>query len=102
MTAKRLLAFVLANAFVAIFFDGFWLLGYRIQTLDDLAGEMGDFQFVLWFVSFFMASFLSLNAIVKKWVIIKSLGFALAFSFLLYCLEIVSTIILGPFIDPWF
>jgi hypothetical protein len=102
MTEKRLLVFCLANASVAIFFDGFWLLGYRIQALDDLSGELGYFQFVLWFVSFFIASFLPLRAIVRRRIVAKCLGLALVFSFLLWCLLLISSVILGPYIDPWF
>jgi hypothetical protein len=102
MTVKRSLAFILSNASVAIFFDGFWLLGYRIQVLDDLSGEMGYFQSLLWFVCFFLASFFSLNGVIEKRVIGKCLGLALLFCFLQYFFEIISTVILGPYLDPWF
>jgi len=102
MTRRRKIVFWLANASVAIFFDCFWLLGYRINALDNLSSEIGYFQFVLWFVSFFMVSFLSLKAIIKKGVIIKCLGIALAFSFLLSLTILISTIILAPYIDPMY
>jgi len=102
MTWLRLLGFGLANASVAIFFDGIWLMGYRIKALENFSSDMGYFQCVLWFVSFFMASFLSLKAVVKKWVSIKCLGLALAFSFLLWCLIITSDIALAPIFDPWY
>ena len=98
------LAFVLANAFVAIFFDAFWLLGYRIQALDDLSAKMGWFQLVLWFACFFMASYFSLNAVskTKERIMRQCLAFAIAFSFLLWCLVFASNLVLAPFIDPWF
>jgi hypothetical protein len=64
ITANRPLTFWLANASVAIFFDGFWLLGYRIKALDELSGQIGYFIFALWFASFFMASFIPVKAVI--------------------------------------
>ncbi len=49
-----------------------------------------------------MASFLSLQAIIKERVIVKCLGLAVVFSFALYGWIVISTIVLGPFIDPWY
>ncbi len=97
-----MLAFLLANASVAIFFDGFWLLGYRIKALDDLTERMGYSQYILWFVCFFMATFLPLNRVIKERVIVKCLGIALLFSCLLYGLMLISYAFFGPFLDPWF
>jgi hypothetical protein len=102
VSGGRLLAFGLTNASVAIFFDVFWLLGYRIKELDDLSGNLGYFIFELWFLSFFLASFFALNAVVKERVIVKCLLLALVFSVFEFFLLGLSTMVLGPFIDPWY
>jgi hypothetical protein len=99
---RRYPAFWTAIASVAIFYDGFWLIGYRVNAFDKLSEDMGYFQFILWFISFFLASFIPLKPAIKERAVIKCLGLALAFSFALYCLMAFSTILLGPHVDPWF
>ena len=98
----RYLAFWMAIASVAIFYDGFWLIGYRVNGFDKLSEDMGYFQLILWFISFFLASFIPLKPTIKERAVIKCLGLALVFSFALYCLMALSTILLGPYLDPWF
>ena len=101
-TNRRMLIFFLANAGVAVFFDGFWLLGYRIAAFDRLSEAMGYFQFALWFACFFVASLLTLPLTIQSRMVGKCCGLALVFSFLLYGLLVLSTMLLGPFIDPWY
>ena len=98
----RLLKFWLANIALALFYDAFWLAGYRIKALDELSGKLGYFQFVIWLISFFFVSISSLRPVIKRHVIIKCLGLALLFSVLTLWFLWVSTIVLGPFIDPWY
>ncbi len=99
---RRYLAFWIAIASVVIFYDGFWLRGYRVNAFDKLSEDMGNFQFILWYVSFFFASFIPLKPTIKERAVIKCLVVALAFSFALYCLMIFSTFLFGPYLDPWF
>ena len=86
--AKPQLAFWLANASVAIFFEVLLVLSYWVGALDTLLSKMDYFQFVLWFASFFMASLLSSIANAKGRGVIKCLWLALVFSFLLYGLSL--------------
>jgi hypothetical protein len=101
-TKARLLVFVLGNAAVALFYDGFWLLGNRIDALDKLSVAMGYFQFLLWIGSFFIASYFPLKTVIKARLFINCLGLALFFSILLWYLIVLSTIFLGPYFDPWY
>jgi hypothetical protein len=100
-TNPRFFAFLLSNACVAVFFDGFWLLGYRIAAFDRLSEAMGYFQFVLWFACFFGASFLTLRSVIQNRLAARCCGLALTFSFLLYLLLGFSTALFGPYLDPW-
>jgi hypothetical protein len=95
--ARRLLAFGLANAAVALFFDGFFLLGYRVQALDNLSAALGHYQYVLWFACFFSATMFALRKCV-----IECLALAAAFCFGLYLLIGVSAALLQPYFDPWY
>src|SRR5215469_3346650 len=102
MTRRDLFVFALVNALVAVFYDAIWLLGYRIQALDDWSASMGNFQFVLWFFSFFVVAFLFLSEFITERLVIKCIGIALFFTFLLFIFMGISTVILVPYIDPWF
>lgn len=102
MSRQRLYGFWLANACVAIFFDGFWLLGYRIATFDRLSEAMGKFQFVIWFLSFFLVSFIYLKGSIKKHFAAKCCGIASVFCCALFLLLGISTMMFGPFLDPWY
>jgi hypothetical protein len=95
--ARRFVAFGLANAAVALFFDGFFLLGYRVQAFDNLSGALGHYQYVLWFAGFFSATMFVLRRCV-----IECLALAFAFSFGLYMLIGVSAALLAPYVDPWY
>jgi hypothetical protein len=101
-TNRRWFILVLTNACVAVFFDSFWLMGYRIAAFDRLSQEMGYFQFALWFACFFFVSFISLSPVVKEHLIIKCSGIALLSSLFTYVLLIISTILFAPYLDPWF
>jgi hypothetical protein len=94
--------FLLANALVALFFDGFWLLGYRVEVFDRLSTAMGYWQFVLWFAGFFLASFLTLRCTIHDRLVMRCGGLALMFSFLLFFMLGLSTTILAPYLDPWY
>jgi hypothetical protein len=95
--ARRLAAFFLANAVVMMFFDAFWLAGFRVQALDDLSGALGYFQFALWFACFFFVSLL-----VLKNSVIASVALACTFTFALYLFIGVSSAVLLPYVDPWY
>jgi hypothetical protein len=97
VAGRRFFAFWIANVFIALFFDGFWLLGYRIQAFDTLSEHLGYFQFGLWFISYFFVPYFALRATVKECLLHSVL-----FSFLLFCLIGVSTVLLGPYLDPWY
>jgi len=101
MTAKiptrRFLAFWLANASVALFFDGFFLLGYRVQAFDHLSSALGHYQYALWLGAFALAT-----KLVLKNCIVECLALACAFSFGLYMLIGVSAAVLAPYFDPWY
>jgi hypothetical protein len=102
MTAQ-MRAFWLGNGSVAVFFYGFWLLGWWIPALDRLADDVTDLQlFTLCFFSFFIASFIPLRTRRKRAAIGLSVVVALAFSGVLYCLLLVSWMFLAPSLDPWF
>src|SRR5580704_14246865 len=92
--SRRFVAFWLANAAVALFFDGFFLLGYRVQELDNLSAALGHYQYVLWFACFFSATMFVLRKCV-----IECLALAGAFSFGLYFLISVSATLLAPYLD---
>ena len=102
MTGRRLGVFVIGNAFVVLFFFGFWLLGWWMQSLEDLWHDFLPYLPALWFVSFFIVSFISLNGFRKWLAALMSLGFALSFSILLYYFLMVCYLVLAPFLDPMF
>jgi len=95
--SRRFAAFWLANAAVALFFDGFFLLGYRVQALDNLSAALGHYQYVLWLACFFCATMFVLRKCV-----IECFALACAFSFGLYMLIGVSAALLAPYFDPWY
>jgi len=101
-TKWKLFVFWLTNGFIALFFDAFWLLGYRVAALDRLSQTMGYFQFVLWFACFFFASVLTLRSIVRERLAIRCLGIALGLFVFTYALLTISAMILAPYLDPWF
>jgi hypothetical protein len=99
-TTWRLFIFWMANIFLMLLYDAFWLLGYQIRALDELSAYLGYSVYVIWFLGFFFASILSLGSVLKQQAVIKCLGIALIFSFVTYWFLVMSTILLGPFIDP--
>jgi hypothetical protein len=101
---RSIFAFLIGNGCVAIFYYGFWLLGWWIPMLDDLDSAAGEFLPVLWFASFFAASFLSIKLYIKNLIfaVLISLGFAIGLSLSLYGMIAVSHLVLAPFLDPMF
>lgn len=101
MTRRDIFAFGIVNILVALFYDGIWLLGYRVNSLGDWEDQLGCFQLVIWFFSFLTVAYLFLSEFIKERFVIKCLGIALFFSFLLLLLWAVSVAILAPYLDPW-
>jgi len=101
---RSIFAFVIGNGCVAIFYYGFWLLGWWIPMLDDLNHAACQFLPFLWFGSFFIASFLALRPYIKNPIfpVLISLPTAFGFSLLLYGMIAVSHLLLAPFLDPMF
>jgi hypothetical protein len=95
---------LIGNGSVAVFYYAFWLLGWWIPALEDFYDANSRILPAFWFVSFFAASFLSINPCIKKPVfsIFISLGLAFGFSLLLYILICVSSLLLAPLLDPMF
>jgi hypothetical protein len=98
----RLFVFWSLNLSAAIFFDVFWLLGYRVDALDKLSEQIGYFQFVVWFACFFFASLLSLKTIFRERLVRKCFGIAVGFLVFTYLLLTFSTMLFGPYLDPWY
>jgi hypothetical protein len=99
---RRLFGFLLASAGVAVFFDAFWLLGYRIAALDKLSEALGYFQFLLWFLAFLLVSLLSFQGVIKKRLLLKCSGIAVFFSIVLFWFLLISSALLAPILDPWY
>jgi len=80
MTRRYRLAFWLGNGFLAILFYGTWLLGWWIPAVERLRGNFTDSQLMMvWFVSFFAASFIPIRMAHDRFALLKSIGFASLF-----------------------
>ena len=88
MTRRYPLDFWLGNGVLVVFFYGTWLLSWWIPAVNDATSGFGWVTYS--FICFCGASFIALSTAGKKFVVLKSLGFASVFMVLLFCLICVS------------
>ena len=98
----KFLGFAIASSSVFAFFFATWLSPWWSVPLDTVYDNLGYFLYLIWFVCYFLVSFLSLKAIIKKHLFVKCAGIALLLTLFTYVYLVILSIILAPYLEPMF
>jgi hypothetical protein len=100
MNTKRLHFLSIANVSLAIFFEAFWVVAFRVQAWGEFSELLGLYQIVIWCLSSFLASWLTIKRERKEEATLKSAAIAAACSFLLFYLRELTNFVLDRYIFP--